>query len=440
MPDATAVGGFACPDLTTFCRLGELGLEVTGQRLERDRAVLACRVVEPDAWCRECGAEGVARDTVTRWLAHEPLGWRPTTLAVTVRRYRCAGCGRVWRQDMSAAAEPRAKLSRQAPRWALEAIVVQHLTVARVAEGLAVAWNTANDAVLAEGKRVLISDPHRLDGVKVIGVDEHCWRHTRRGDKYVTVIIDLTPIRDGSGPSRLLDMVEGRSKQVFKTWLDAQSPSFRDGIEVVAMDGFTGFKTAAAEEVPDAVAVMDPFHVVRLAGEALDRCRQRFQQELHGHRGMKNDPLYKVRRTLHTGEELLTERQADRLRELFSSDDHVQVQATWGIYQRMIAAYRDPDRRTGKKLMHRLIASLSHNVPTALTELITLGRTLKRRSADVLAYFDRPGTSNGPTEAINGRLEHLRGSALGFRNLTNYIARSLLETGGFRPQLHPRLR
>ena len=41
----------------------------------------------------------------------------------------------------------------------------------------------------------------------------------------------------------------------------------------------------------------------------------------------------------------------------------------------------------------------------------------------------------GPTEAMNGRLKHLRGSALGFRNLTNYIARSLLETGGFRPRL-----
>jgi transposase len=57
----------------------------------------------------------------------------------------------------------------------------------------------------------------------------------------------------------------------------------------------------------------------------------------------------------------------------------------------------------------------------------------------VLAYVDRAGSSNGPTEAINGRLEHLRGTALGFRNLPNYIARSLLETGGFRPQLHPRL-
>ena len=97
--------------------------------------------------------------------------------------------------------------------------MVQHLTVARVAEGLGVAWNTANDAVLAEGKRVLIDDPTRFDGVRVIGVDEHVWRHTRRGDKYVTVIIDLTPIRDGTGPARLLDMVEGRSKQAFKTWL-----------------------------------------------------------------------------------------------------------------------------------------------------------------------------------------------------------------------------
>ena len=57
---------------------------------------------------------------------------------------------------------------------------------------------------------------------------------------------------------------------------------------------------------------------------------------------------------------------------------------------------------------------------------LTLGRTLKQRADDVLAYFDRPGTSNGPTEAINGRLEHLRRSAAGFRNLTSYIARSLL--------------
>ena len=438
MPDVTAGAGFACPDLTTFCRLDELGLVVTGQRLEPERAVLACKVVEADDWCRRCGAQGAPRDSVTRQLAHEPFGWRPTTLLVTVRRYRCE-CGHVWRQDTSRAAEPRARLSRRALRWALEAIVVQHLTVARIAEALAVAWSTANDAVLAEGKRVLINDPSRFDGVKVIGIDEHVWRHTRKGDKYVAVIIDLTAIRDGTGPSRLLDMVEGRSKQVFMTWLAERDPAFRDAVEVVAMDGFTGFKTAASEELPDAVAVMDPFHVVRLAGDALDRCRRRIQLDTCGHRGRANDPLYRCRRTLHTGADLLTDKQKTRVDELFANEQHVQVEATWGIYQRMIAAYRDTDRAAGRKRMVALIESISTGVPNALTELITLGRTLRKRADDVLAYFDRPGTSNGPTEAINGRLEHLRGSALGFRNLTNYIARSLLETGGFRPQLHPRL-
>ena len=178
MPDAT----FATPDVTTFCRLDELGLVVVGQHLQPDRAVLACRVAndaveEADRWCRRCGCEGRPRDTVTRRLAHEPLGWRPTVLLITVRRCRCTGCGHVWRQDTTRAAEPRAKLSRRGLRWALEGIVVQHLTVARVAEGLGVAWNTANDAVLAEGKRVLIDDPDRFDGVGVVGVDEHCVRH-----------------------------------------------------------------------------------------------------------------------------------------------------------------------------------------------------------------------------------------------------------------------
>ena len=341
---------------------------------------------------------------------------------------------------MTAAADPRAKISRGGLAWALEGIVCQHLTVARVAEALDVSWHCANAAVLDEGRRVLISDPHRFDGVRVLGVDEHVWRHTRHGDKFVTVIIDLTPVRDGTGPARLLDMVEGRSKATFKTWLAARPAAWRDGIEVVAMDGFTGFKTATTEELPDAVAVMDPFHTVRLGGTALDDCRRRTQQATHGHRGRKTDPLYGARRTLHTGTDLLTERQQQRLDALFADDAHVEVEITWAVYQRMIAAYRDPDRRHGRELLAGLIDSLSSGVPKPLVELARLGRTLKRRAADVLAFFDRPGTSNGPTEAINGRLEHLRGSALGFRNLTNYIARSLLETGGFRPRLHPRSR
>ena len=128
MPDAT----FTRPDLTTFTRLDGLGLEVTGQLLEPDRSVLACRVVEPDDWCRRCGCQGVPRDTVSRELAHEPFGWRPTTLVLTVRRYRCKECSHVWRQDTTAAAPPRAKISRAGLRWGLVGIVVGHLSMARM--------------------------------------------------------------------------------------------------------------------------------------------------------------------------------------------------------------------------------------------------------------------------------------------------------------------
>ena len=234
-------------------------------------------------------------------------------------------------------------------------------------------------------------------------------------------------------------MVDGRSKQGFKQWLGQRDQAWRDTVQVVAMDGFTGFKTATSEKLPDAVAVMDPFHVVRLAGDALDRCRQRIQQATCGHRGRTGDPLYAARRTLHTGADLLTDKQAERLNTLFAPAAHEQVKASWSVYQKMITAYRQPDRAFGRYLMADLITSVADGVPAALSEVATLGRTLKNRASDVLAYFDRPGTSNGPTEAINGRLEHLRGSALGFRNLTNYIARSLLETGGFKPQLHPRM-
>ena len=64
------------------------------------------------------------------------------------------------------------------------------------------------------------------------------WRHTRRGDRYVTVIIDLTPVRDRSGPARLVDVVPGRSKTVFKTWLAARGESWRGRVEVVATGRF----------------------------------------------------------------------------------------------------------------------------------------------------------------------------------------------------------
>ena len=430
---------FSEPGLTSFCRLDGLGLVVVGQRVEPGEAVLACEPVERDDWCRRCGCQGRVRDTLTRVLAHEPFGWRPTRLRVRLRRYRCTECGHVWRQDLSAAAAPRSRLSRRAVWWALGSLVIGHVSMSRVAAGLGVAWSTASKAVLTEARRLLVDDPDRFGGVRVLGVDEHCWRHTRKGGKWVTVVIDLAPVRDQTGPARLLDMVEGRSKAVLKDWPDARPQAWRDQVEVVAMDGFTGYKTATTENLPEAVAVMDPFHVVQLASGAVHQCRRRVQQTLHGHRGRTTDPLYRARQTLTTRTRFLTDKQKTRLDELLADNDHVEVEATWAVYQRLVAAYQHPSRATGKATIQALIDSLATGVPTALTEVRTPGRTLARRADDILAYFDRPHTTNGPTEAINGRLEHLRGTTLGFRSIDSYITRCLLKAGGPRPQLHPLL-
>ena len=117
---------------------------------------------------RRCGCESVPRNRVTPESAHEPLGLRLTRLLLTLRRFRCSGCGQVWRQDLSKAAEPRATSTRGGLGWALSAIDCQQLTVLASPKA-AGSPDTADDAVLDEGRRLLISDPAHLDGVAVIG-------------------------------------------------------------------------------------------------------------------------------------------------------------------------------------------------------------------------------------------------------------------------------
>lgn len=310
------------------------------------------------------------------------------------------------------------------------------MSIARVAANLGVAWNTASDAILAAGAELLIDGADRLDGVTTVGVDEHLWWHTRNGDNYLTVIIDLTPTRTRTGPSRLLAVLEGRSKQAFKSWLEAQTKAFRDRVEIVAMDGFTGYKTAAVETIDTITTVMDPFHVVALVGDKLDRCRQRVQQETLGHRGRSGDPLYGIRRVARTRAGLLTTKQQHRLAKVFTDERHVAFEVTWSLYQSVIEAYQADQPAEGKKIMTRLITSIQSGVPASLEELRSLGQTMKQHRDDILAFFDHPGTSNGPTEAVNGLLEHLRGTAKGFRNIVNYIARCLLNAGELRPLTH----
>ena len=83
----------------------------------------------------------------------------------------------------------------------------------------------------------------------------------------------------------------------------------------------------------------------------------------HRAAGRAGDPLYRARRTLHTGAGLLTDAQAERLENLFADDRYAAVQAAWGVYQRLIQAYRTEEAGLGKYLMQRLIDSLKQAYP-----------------------------------------------------------------------------
>ena len=105
---------------------------------------------------------------------------------------------------------------------------------------------------------------------------------------------------------------------------------------------------------------------------------------------------------------------------MFTSDQH------------LIRAHRADDHGLGGCLRQRAIESLRGAVPDGLEEDKARAKPLVERAADILAYFDRSGISNGPTKAVDGRLERLRGIALGFRNLTHYTIRCLIHAECFK--------
>ena len=100
------------------------------------------------------------------------MGWRPTQLVVRVRRFACTGCRRVWRQDTSGLAEPRARLTYAAVEWGLRALALECMSVSRVAASLGISWHTANNAILTRAEQTITGNPDRFDGVEVLGVDD----------------------------------------------------------------------------------------------------------------------------------------------------------------------------------------------------------------------------------------------------------------------------
>jgi len=188
---------------------------------------------------------------------------------------------------------------------------------------------------------------------------------------------------------------------------------------------------AIRDELPDATAVLDAFHVVKLAGNALDEVRRRVQQAALHRRGHKDDPHYRIRRTLLTGPST-----SPTGNDSGSTATYPSATRT-GSRTRLVHLPGSPQhlpRRVAGALAASKPRSSSRALHTCpIKEIAPLGRTPRQWRAEILAYFTTGGVSNGGTEDINGVIEKTRRLAHGFRNFTNYRIRILLAADGSRP-------
>ena len=179
--------------------------------------------------------------------------------------------------------------------------------------------------------------------------------------------------------------------------------------------------------LPKATQVVDPFHVISLANRCLDAVRRRVQTEQTGHRGRRDDPLYRARRVLLMGEEKLDDAATERLWSLLElGDPGAEVAIAYRVKERLRDFYRTVDPDEARPMLEEL---QRHCPKQAMPpEIQKLGRTIKNWF-DKIANFHLARVSNGPTEALNNLIKRIKRIGFGFRNFENYRIRALLYAG-----------
>ena len=354
-----------CGPGTRWCTRADAIFDVPGMHVtevqvdDQQRLVLTVESAQLAAACPGCGVMAIGHGRRVRVLHDAPSFGRVTLVRWLVRVWRCRepACPAGTFSEVHDLAPPRMALTVRAVRWATDALSCDDTTVSALARHLGVDWHTAWDAIEVEAK-ARTKDPARLAGVRTLGVDEHIWRPSRIGvDRAVTIMVDLTRDQAGCLHARLLDAVVGRSGTVYKAWLKAQPEGFVDGVEQAALDPFRGYANAIHHGLPDAVAVLDAFHVVRLGTQVVDEVRRRVQQDTLGRRGHKHDPLYKIRGLLRHGAEHLTEKQQAKISHcLDAGDPGDEVNVAWQCYQQLRSIYHATPA-TGREIAQKVLDS-----------------------------------------------------------------------------------
>lgn len=222
-------------------------------------------------------------------------------------------------------------------------------------------------------------------------------------------------------------MVVGRGAEEPKTWIIDRGDEWRANVRFATLDLSSSYRSVFNAVLPHATQNADPFHLVRLANAKVDECRRRVQNELFGHRGRKDDPLYRTRRLLTKAEERLGDSGTERpLGLLRAGDPKGDVTAAWHAKEVVRELYAHADAEVATQWIERLIFDMADK--TWPVEVHSLGRTLAKWKDEIVAWHHAHFT-NGPTEAANNLIKRVKRVAIGFTSFRNYRIRSLLYAG-----------
>jgi transposase len=385
---------------------------------------LAIEQVLGEVSCPLCGGPAKVKDRPVVRYTDLPVYGAPMRLCWKKHRMHCgdASCAkRSWVLGDHRIAAKQCLLTTRAAKWATLQVGTGR-TVKEVAAELDCDWHTVNDAVTTYGKALLDADRKRLNRTSAIGLDETSFvRLGARGrTDYATTVADVEH-------HQIIEILPSRNYVDVAAWIDKQPRSWKERIAFGALDMSATYAAVYSVLLPKAAQVVDPFHVISLANRALDTIRRRVQIEQLGHRGRRDDPLYRARRLLLRAEEKLSPEASERLASLLSlGDPGAEVSIAYRVKERLRDFYRCTDPDEAKAVLSDL---QTHCLKRAMPpEVQKLGRTIKTWF-DKIVNFHLARVSNGPTEALNNLIKRIKRIGFGFRNFENYRIRALLYAG-----------
>lgn len=392
------------------------------ERHEKEVALKIEQALE-EVRCPGCGQRAHIKERPEVNYVDLPVFGTPMLLRWKKHRMRCGGpnCSQgTWTMGDHRIAAKGCLLTTRAAKWATKQ-VGQGRTVSEVAKELSCDWHTVNDAVTTYGEALLTADRRRLSQTSAIGLDETSFvRAHHHHTSYATTVADVEN-------HQIIDVLPTKNFVEVARWINDQPNAWRERISYGALDLSATYAAVYAVTLPHATQVVDSFHLVSLANRCLDQIRRRVQRETLGHRGRKNDPLYRIRRVLLVGEERLNREASERLASLFElGDPDAEVAIAYRVKERLRDFYRISDPQQARDLLAELV---EHCLARAMPqEIQRLGKTLKHWLPKICNYH-QARISNGPTESLNNLIKRIKRIGFGFRNFKNYRIRVLLYAG-----------